>query len=71
MNNKSIYTVTLTKADILNLLTVANYLSDYLEDLDVSGDFAPDADTKVTGWDLLTDTAAWQAIVDAYRGSNQ
>lgn len=58
----------ITREEALNLITYAEYLKDLLATADVSDDFAPDPNTCVTGWDLLTDNAAWKAIEAIARG---
>lgn len=52
----------ITREDAQNFITGAEYLKDLLATTDVSDDFAPDPDTLVTGWDLLTNNPVWEAI---------
>lgn len=57
--------INIEKADILNFITVMGYLKDVLEAKDVSGDFASGPEDTVTGWNLLTDTALYNALLEA------
>ena len=52
----------INSADAGNYLIVLDYLKDPPGTNDVSYDFAPEPDTTVTAWDLLTDTPVYEAL---------
>lgn len=57
--------INIEKADILNFITAMEYLKDILAAQDVSGDFATEPEDTVTGWNLLTDTSLYSALLEA------
>ena len=57
--------INITMDDIRNFISSVEYLKVDLEGIDVSGDFAPDPQTSVSAWELLTDSTVYKALTEA------
>lgn len=59
--------INITMDDIRNFISGVEYLKEHLEGIDVSGDFAPDPQTSVSAWELLTHSTAYKALTEAVK----